>query len=146
MAALIVSIVALVLSIGSLSWQVWSWRRSGPVVRVTVSNIVPTYQGQGTGDWHTAVTATNTGRAATTVTTWAFELPNGHNSFTIYPVPISAPLPFRLEAHASASWYVPTQELMTMCAENHVDHKELRAWVEVGTGKVYADKRGIARA
>jgi hypothetical protein len=42
-AALIISIIALVLSGVSLGWQVWSWRRSGAVVAVTALHSFPVY-------------------------------------------------------------------------------------------------------
>ena len=59
-ASLILS-VAVVLSVVSLGWQVWTWRRSGAVVRVTARQSFPVY-GSVAGDWQIDVTACNVGR------------------------------------------------------------------------------------
>jgi len=53
MPAIVISIVALVVSAASLTWQVVSWKRSGPVVRVTANQSLPIFD-HGPGDAHVA--------------------------------------------------------------------------------------------
>jgi hypothetical protein len=74
-ATFVLSVVAIVLSITSLSWQVVSWKLSGPVVQITASQALPVY-GQSVGDWHVAVTAHNSGRAPVTVNGWGLRFPD----------------------------------------------------------------------
>jgi hypothetical protein len=140
---LLISIAALVLSIVSLSWQIWSWTRSGPVLQVSVTHSLPTYGPGGVGDWHTTVTAVNIGRSPVTVTSWGFETPDGGSIILTRPVNWSDPLPFRIESHASGSWHIPQDEIRSACQENGVRHQDIRAWVSSASGRVYARKRGI---
>jgi hypothetical protein len=137
MAAIIISICALVVSVVSLSWQVVSWLRAGPVIKVKGHSSFP-YVGGVVGDHHLSVTATNEGRAAATITGWGLALPNGSSI-----VPHSAPLPgvpdlpHRLESHAEASWHVLHTELVHACTAQGVDISQVRPFVHVaGRGKV----------
>lgn len=141
--ALIVSIVAIAMSSVTLSWQVWSWRQSGPVIGVTANQALPTYD-HGAGDWHIQVTARNTGRAPVQVASWAFALPNDRSIIVQRPASWSTPLPHALPNGSSASWYVPTDEIKRQCAEIGVRYQDLRAVVSLGTGvTVKARARGI---
>lgn len=137
------SIIALVLSVVALAWQAWTWLRSGPVIKVTVSQTLPLYPNHA-GDWHTSVAAVNSGRAATTITSFGFETADGRTLYTSSPAAWSDRLPHRLEPHSSASRHAPTDELTQTCADNSTQYQQLRAWVAGGSGKkVYARTRGI---
>jgi hypothetical protein len=90
--SVVLSIIAIVLSITSLAWQVASWKLSGPVVKVTAAQTLPVY-GQSVGDWHVAVSAHNSGRAPVTVTGWGLRLPDRQTIAMIQNLPWSAALP-----------------------------------------------------
>src|SRR5215469_2917 len=79
----------------SLLWQVYTWRASGPKVKVKVSNCFPTY-GDRVGDHHFQVTAVNVGRAATTVVAWGLRAPDKRDLVVTRPLPFSAQLPGEL--------------------------------------------------
>jgi hypothetical protein len=142
--ALILSILALVLSLGSLSWQAWSWFRSGPVLRVKVTNIVAdsgriSAYGIPEPDHYVQVEVVNHGRAAATISTWGIELPGGESMFVTLPPPISDRLPGRLEPHASLRLHVEGEELRKLSRERGVPFKAMRPWVASATGrKIYA--------
>jgi hypothetical protein len=99
-AGLILGITGTATGVGALAWEVITWRRSGPVVSVDVLQGLPTY-GDHVGDPVTCVTATNSGRAPVTVTSWGLELPDGQTMFVQDPFPGSDALPYRLEEGAS---------------------------------------------
>ncbi len=137
MVAIIISICALVVSVVSLTWQMISWLRSGPVIKVKGHSAFP-FVGGVAGEHHLSVTATNEGRAAATITGWGLVLPDGTSI-----VPNSAPLPgvhdlpHRLESHAEASWYILHTELVHACTARGVDISQVRPFVHVaGRGKV----------
>lgn len=76
----------------SFAWQVWIHITSGPRIKLEVSNsIIPDVQAP--YDWLVCVTATNTGRSATTVVSWGFGAPDGGNVHQFERLPWSAALP-----------------------------------------------------
>jgi hypothetical protein len=142
-ATLTVAVLALVLSVISVGWQVWTWRGSGPRVKVTANQAVILPVGS---DPYVSVTAANTGRSATTVAMWGFDGPNDEDGQMLfpYPTPWSTPLPHRLDAHSNGTWYVQTAEVRQGCAEHGWDYRQIRGWVRLSSGeKVYAERRGI---
>lgn len=135
--------IAIVLSVVSLTWQVATWRRSGPVVKVLVSQSLPIY-GNDAGDWHTGVTAQNTGRSPITVTSWGLRFPDGKTGTMTRNLPWSASLPHRLEPGADASWFIPTDDVRGMCAERGFRYHDLTAVVTLADGRtIAARRRGI---
>jgi hypothetical protein len=126
MLALLISIAALILSAVSLSWQVYSWKRTGPVLKVSVSHSAPTYgpRNDVVGDWHTTVTAVNGGRTAATVTSWGFEMPDGRTLVPTEHLSWADPLPGRIEPHAKASWHIRKAELVAACEDFGVRHQD----------------------
>ncbi|OMC42373.1 hypothetical protein A5744_15805 [Mycobacterium sp. IS-1264] len=71
---LCISSLALAVSIGVLIWQIISWRRSGPRLRVVR---IQGIGGTARGVWFIGVQAENSGRLGTQVQTFGFQLPNG---------------------------------------------------------------------
>lgn len=142
-ASLIMSISALVLSVVSLGWQMWSWRRSGPVVKVTTGHAYPVYGGD-VGDHYIYVQANNTGRAPVEVTGWSLQTLNGGSIVQVHPISLSSPLRHTLGPGAEASWFMRWDELDQRCGELGVRVKDLRAQVKLGNDVVVrARKRGI---
>lgn len=138
--ALIVSIIALTLSIVSLSWQVWSWRRSGPVVTVKTGHAYPTCGSQ-VGEHHIYVRAHNSGRTPVQVTSWSLEAPGKRSIVQVRPVSFSTPLPHTLPNGAEAQWFMLGDALDAQCAEMGVRVEDLRAVVNLGTGQAARARR-----
>jgi hypothetical protein len=143
-AAVVISVIALMLSLASLSWQAWSWLRSGPVLRVQVTNILAdsgrtSAYGNSELENYVEVTVINHGRAAATINTWGIRMPSGENMFVIQPIYFSERLPARVEPHASLSLHVEADELRKHSARHGIPFKAMRPWVQSATGKkVYA--------
>ena len=94
-ATVILSIVALALSVASLSWQAWAWSRNGPRLRMGVSRIQVTY-GE---DLTLQLTIANAGRAAATVVDVRVQLiDGGRHRVTV----VDQGLPAGIEPYASA--------------------------------------------
>lgn len=142
-ASFALAIFAVMLSCVSLTWQIVSWRRSGPQVVVDASQSFPVYD-HGLGDQMVAVTARNKGRAATTVMGWSLEFPNGDNLIMQRQLSWTPSLPHRLDAHSEATWFIETDEVKRECAQRGVHYTDLRAVVRLASGvKVKARNRGI---
>lgn len=141
MAALVLSILGVVLAGLSLAWQVWTWRGSGPRVVVKSHNVFPTF-GSRMGDWHVSVEAINRGRAPATIQGWGFELPDGSDFVDLRPPQWATPLPHRLEQSAAASWVMNAAELKHASSGRGIKAGQLRRWVRLADGvKVYSKTR-----
>lgn len=112
-APLVVSIIALVLSLASISWQAWSWWWSGPIVKVTGASDSPIYEGQQSDLGYHYIQVVNTGRAAATIEAFGVTLPSGLKPIRYRQDDLDAvepcALPYRLESHSSARWYFTPQ-------------------------------------
>ncbi|MFI6026541.1 hypothetical protein [Amycolatopsis magusensis] len=139
---LAISLVALLMSVLALSWQVWTWRRSIPRLEVSVAHGTPVFTGA-VGRSHTIVEVANQGQADAAVTSFGFELPNGLTLEAPRTAAWSSSLPAHLGPNETAGWHVPTASILEICHERDVDHRELRAWVDSAKGRVYARTRGI---
>src|SRR5262245_44789962 len=126
-ASLMLGIIGTATGVGALVWEVITWRRSGPVVAVDVTQGLPTYSAD-VGDPVTQVTATNSGRAPVTVTSWGLELPDGQTIFVQQPFPGSDILPYRLEEGASGTWRIETIQVTETCRAHGVDYADLRGF------------------
>jgi hypothetical protein len=133
----VVSSLALALSIISLGWQVWTWQLSGAVVRVELSHAYPTYDDGHIGDHHLAVTANNAGRSSVQVTGWGLQGRDGKTRLiSPRPSPLSKPLPHTLEQGTSATWLVLADEIRRTSVAEGIRPKDLRAYVQLGNGKI----------
>jgi hypothetical protein len=143
--ALVVSILAILLAGASLGWQVYSWRRTGPTVKVTVDNAIQVGDPR-LPDHLLQVTATNHGRGPTTVTGWGFQLPG--NSLLAVPqqTPMSTPLPHRLEPGAEGSWFMDAQEIRLRSAELGIPFNRIIGYVTLAGGEKIHAKRGVPLA
>lgn len=143
--ALVMSILAVVLSAVSIAWQAWSWRRSGPVLRVTAAASVV-----GTSDddveHFVSVTVANTGRAAATVEGWGFNLRNGGDYVVLRPPPFSARVPTRIEPHASATFFVGADGLRQRIIEAGVAFEDVRPFVRTAAGERVFSKEPVPLA
>ncbi len=88
---LIVSIIALVLSLASLSWQAYSWFRTGPVVKVKTGWAVGV---GGIGGRWVHITVRNSGRSPVQVTGCSFDTPTKMSLIAPIQLPGATPLPY----------------------------------------------------
>jgi hypothetical protein len=129
---LCISVLALVIAGGSLTWQVISWRRIGPRVGVKLT------MGIG-GDrpiWFVAVEARNSGRIGTEVQQFGLHLPNGHHiqnisDFLGQPVQFSMPL----GPGGTASMTYPAADLRRLLREQGISGENVRPYVNTGHGR-----------
>jgi hypothetical protein len=140
-AALVVSVVALLMSGASLGWQVYSWRRSGPAVKVSVIDPGPLDQDAADDDYDHVLklTAANNGRAPTTVKGWGFLLPGG-KKLAVRTTYRSTRLPHRLEPETETSWYAICE---TSVQETGVSPSRITAYVTLAGGQRVKAKRGV---
>lgn len=142
-ASLVLGIIGTVAGVGALAWQVITWNRSGPVVKVTANQAFPTY-GDRVGDPLTSVTARNSGRSPVTVSSWGLRFPDGQTMFVKQPFAGSDVLPYRLEAGASGTWYIETIGVVETCKGHGIDYADLTAYVALASGQtVDAKRKGI---
>lgn len=143
-ASFILGILGTITGVLGLGWSVVTWRKSGPVITVTVNQAFPTYADH-LGKPLTGVTARNSGRAPVTVSSWGLRLPDGQTMMITEPVrALSNTLPYRLEAGSSGSWYTDTLRVVETCKAQGVDYADLSGYVNLGDGRsVDAKRRGI---
>ena len=140
------SAIALVLSATSMGIHVWTWSRSGPVVKVKATQGWLTYSGGGVSDNHVVLTAHNAGRLPVTVTSVGIELPNKEKGsmFSIRTGHGDSPLPHKLDNGAEGHWFIPTSEVLALCEKHDVRYQKVRGFVTLAGGRrVYAKRRGI---
>lgn len=135
---LVLAVVALVLSVASLIWQIASHVLSGDRVVVSEGTAMPV----GGIDYLPtcrSITAANRGRTAVTVTSIALDV--GANQFAqvaMHIVPqLSSALPVRLDPGDSASWAFP----LSVDEEVRRAHPGARAVVGLATGRTRRAKR-----
>lgn len=139
---LALSIIATVLGIINLSWNVFTWRMNGPHVKVKVVNAFPTYGGE-VGDHFLGIQANNKGRSPVTINNVYFEMPTGENLFATSLPNFSAKLPHRLEAGSSATWYILADQVREICAQRGWAFDQLQAWVDLGNGSKVSAMCGV---
>ena len=139
-----IAIAALVLSVLSLGWQIWTWRHVGALVHVTANQSIPVYRGE-VGAPHVQIAATNKGRGPTTVTSWGLRMPDGNDMTVLYQLPWSSPLPFAIPpGGAGGTWFLETDKAQDACQRAGLDHRQLQAWVRLSDGRqILAKQRGI---
>jgi hypothetical protein len=140
----ILGIVGSITGVLGLGWSVVTWRRSGPVVTVTVKQAFATYADH-LGEPLICVTARNSGRAPVTISSWGLRLPDGQTMMITEPFrTLSNALPYRLEEGTSGSWYTDTLRVVETCKAHGVDYADLTGYVHLGNGQsVDAKRRGI---
>ena len=78
---LCIALLALAVSGAALGWQIVSWRRSGRQVSVKATSGIG---GLPPGVWFVGIEATNSGRLATEIEQFGFQLPSGRHMQNIY--------------------------------------------------------------
>lgn len=132
------SLIAILLSVVSLTWQIVAHWLNGHRVVVTMGSAIPLSPGDRTPDCVT-ITASNRGRVAVTVTSVAVDVGDGRT------VPVSMwlieemsdRLPIRLEPGSSATWAYPYDVDDRIVSA----HPVRRAIVGLGTGRHVRSRR-----
>jgi hypothetical protein len=136
--------LALVISLGDLGWTVYTWRRGGPQLKVSVTSMA-LLQGSRQA-WMVAVQVTNTGRAATTVTSIGFQVPKGQVLVVSAPAVTGAVrLPKRLEPGEELDYPVDPYELLAECHSGGVDYRTLKPYARSGHGTFQGEFLKVAR-
>lgn len=135
---LVISLLALALSVASLAWQVITHALSGDRVAVQLGTSIPV----GAIDFLPncrAITAQNRGRTPVSVTSIAIDVGGGQSAQIAHHLvgPLSDPLPIRLDPGASASWAYP----ISIDDQIQQTHPRRRALVRLGTGRTRYSKR-----
>lgn len=161
---LIVAIIALVISVSSLTWQIVLYLLGGARVRTELrvgalgpSGVVhgPVAEGvdftqlaqQGYPEPVFAVQARNSGRLAVSVTKWDVALENGASFFQPgWPPNADRPLPYRLEPGDEAVWFCPMAPVIAAAeafASSSHPVRLVRARIGLGTGKSVTSKNAM---
>lgn len=135
---LVISVLALVLSVASLTWQIATHHLNGDRVVVQLGTSIPVGAAGFLPNCR-SITARNRGRTAVTVTSVAVDVGNGKTAQIGAQLvgALSDPLPHRLEPGASASWAYP----ITVDDEIRRNYRRVRALVCLGTGRTIYSKR-----
>ncbi len=165
-ATLIVAVIALVLSVGSLTWQIAQFLLAGS--RVSAELQIGAHSGSAVAlrpadrrpDWDRlaaegfteavlGVTARNKGRIGVTVMSWKVVFDNGLSfSLADYRPNNDKPMPYRLEPGDEVTWLCPAAAVMAAgrsWREAIGDHPgRIRARVTLGTGKEITGETAIA--
>jgi hypothetical protein len=160
--ALIVGAIGVVLAVGSLLWQAWTFLRSGSRVRVeardgfrragigAVATIAKTasaeeaahLRDQGFTERVLAVHVSNAGRGSTSVVSVDLVFNDGGSVASAAQDP---PLPFRLEGESEQAWYMEAQLAQRYAAAMQIERPTVRAEVRLGgRKKALVSKREIA--
>lgn len=140
---LTLSIIGTVTGVGSLAWQVRTFRRGGHRVIVTVQAgmmLHDMYAGKSHGPF-VQVTASNVGSAPVNVASWSIRYSDGTGAMQVAAgeFPPEVPLPHRLEAGASVLFFMRQDR---MAAESGgKDLSGARAVVILATGQRVTSKR-----
>ena len=136
------AILALILSITSLLWQVASHFLNGDRVIVTEGTSIPIGGLDYLPDCR-SITAANRGRTAVTVTSVALDIGQNRTAqIGIHVIPeTSDQLPARLEPGMSATWHFP----LSITTEVQSTFPKARGIVKLATGKTRYARRSRAR-
>lgn len=140
----VVAVLALILSLISLAWQVLSRLLDGPRVKVDVGTYIPV-GGASSYQAGRSITVRNVGRTVAVVSHLSIDM--GHRDGKHAPLgpiaggPIGPPVPYRLEPSDAVDWKVPFSPLEEM-AGRYPNKNRWRARVSLASGKVLHSRRG----
>ncbi|OZF28352.1 hypothetical protein CH296_19725 [Rhodococcus sp. 14-2496-1d] len=134
---LIISCLALLTALGSIGWQIYSWRRNGPKVEVSAHLGFVTGPG---GQNFIAIEATNSGRLETMVQSFYFQLPEGRTLQPTGSYIKTTVLPARLSPGDQVSYYFNPNDIDQQLASAGLTRSDLQPAVRTGHGKVLGKK------
>lgn len=131
---LCISLLALAVSGGSLWWQISSWQRSGPRVKVRATSGVG---GTVPPVWFVGIEATNSGRLATEIEQFGFQLPNGRHVQNIYDPwgnPVQLPMP--VGPGKTATMMYAAEHIRQLLRQEGITGEDVRPYAKTGHGRV----------
>lgn len=134
-AALVLSVLALLVSISSILWQIYSWRRTGPRVTVRAQHaFLAPYAGDLVP--MVSITATNKGRSSTQVQGFGFRVKGKSDlvSPASYLAPLDLPADLSVGGEVTYYYYDPAA-LVRESREKGLGR--LRPFVRTGHGRTY---------
>lgn len=140
---LCIAVLALIVSGISAGWQIVSWRRSGPRVKVKPTSGIG---GVPPGVWFVGIQATNRGRLATEIEQFGFQLPNGLHMQNIYDFlgqPVNFPIP--LGPGATVTMTYAADHLREALREQQISGKNVRPYVATGHGRVEGKRMHLGK-
>lgn len=135
----------------SLAWQIIAHRRSGRLVSVTTSYMIPVYgpphAPEFRDDDQVAVTVSNRGGAPVTVLNYGVAMgrrSNGTNIFVVDRHPSTAQLPAVVEPGGEpVTLTVPVAQLRQAHRERGIPYGQMRLWVSLGDGRRVYSRRPV---
>lgn len=135
----------------SLIWQVSIHRRSGRLVSVVVSNVIPVYGPRHAPEFRdddqVALTVINRGGAPVSVLNFGVRIgraSQARNLFVVDPHPMSTPLPAVVEPGGQpVQVTVPVNELRRAERDLGVPFRQMRPWVELGDGRRILSRKPV---
>jgi hypothetical protein len=139
----VIALLALLLSVASVLWQVVIWRYTGSFVKVDNHGKFEALPSGPPFGYLVAVVARNVGRVPVTVTGVSFKLRSGVSLMTLFPEPWQGPAtPHRLEAGDEVRWYAQEGKLLDGMTARP-DTAEIVAEVFLATGKTVRAMRRL---
>lgn len=151
----LISGIALVISVLSLGWNVLNFVLTGSRVRLEMDfgatngsaltafppkfwtdDIAQQFEAQGVQDRVIVLTASNTGRAPVTVKSFQVDLDNGMKYIPGQSSHGDCKLPYRLEPHSDGTWTVRASAIRTFIQQAGLDRASVRGRVQLATGRV----------
>jgi len=144
---LCIAAAALLAALGSLIWQVISWRRSGAPLRVETGwGTVAT--SQGTGRLVLGINVHNVGRIPTVVSQIGFQMPRWRQrrqllvpTADVYGRPLQHPIP--LGPGETTSIYLNVADTLAGLRGAGLSGRRARPFATTGHGRTYGERRNI---
>ena len=131
MASLILSLVAVLISVVSLGISYLSFQRDRPRVIVTVRR---EFHGKGSGAFLLHIRLVNSGAQAVLVDTRRFETEGSTREWGLSHTEFAGPaVPIGLNGYASVDWWVDVRNVMGQLSR---EHERMRVIISLGSGKV----------
>ena len=144
-------VVGALTGVAALVWQMITHHRAGRRVTVTSSYAIPVYGPPNApgfrGDDQVAITVTNRGGAAVTVTNYGVSTDGKRGSNSLFVVdrpPWATSLPFSVEPGGRpAELLIPVNALRRAHAEQGIAYRDMRPWVDLGDGRRMYSERAV---
>lgn len=133
-AALVVSCLAILISLGTLGWNIYSWHHTGARLKVRATSLFTSHPIGGKAKY-LAIEAINTGRTATTVTGFGFKIPSGEFLLLMESAIPTANVPSRLDPGDSMTFAVDPLELRDAAIERNVNPSDCTPYAVCGHGR-----------
>ncbi len=147
----VTGIVGALTGVASLFWQIVVHRRSGRLVLVESSYMIPVYGPPHAPEFHdddqVAIAVSNRGGAPVTVTNYGVAMDGKRSKNNLYVMdrPVwGTTLPASVEPGGEpAQLLVPVAELRRAHQESGIPFRKMRPWVDLGDGRRVYSKKAV---